>query len=122
MEHNNLRFELQWAIIREVDRINRQSQVSVSLAKRIRKLKGFADYLIADSQNPFKANDKDDVAKAFYEKWEELEKDDRRASNNRLRREVEWEQYGLLMLLFKHYNLFSEMTVPFEHIGTLELD
>lgn len=98
-------FGYDWAIVRELDRINRSSQKSTSLDERIHKLKAMAEYYLTDEEGETL-----DKYAGWREEWENSAKD---AS---VPKEVRWKQLALLIRLFKMEGVFNENTIQFENL------
>lgn len=98
-------FKWDWVVAREYDRINRSSQQSISLDKRVLKLRTLAEYYIYNDQGELK--DK-------YKDWKEQY--DSAPEYQELPEAVRWEQLRLLVRLFKQEGVFDEEDTHWENI------
>lgn len=108
-------FEYRWVIVREIDRINRQTQTIASLDARVMKLRGLATPFLQEMRKDKKRNKK---AKHWLEWWRYLS-DNEYWLYEKGPRWVRWKQFELLIALFHDVGVFLEDAIPWENI-TLE--
>lgn len=109
---NEVLFQYSWAIVREIDRINRSSQKTVSLDQRIHKLRGMAE--------PFLRNKDTGEVREEYEGW--IEEWDHAGEEAQVPKEVRWEQFALLIRLFHREGIFEEESIHWGDITYWEYD
>lgn len=106
-------FEYAWAVVREIDRINRASQVGVPLDARIHKLRAMAEPFLYDGKGEVR-----EEKASWVEAWEEVSADET-AKN---RHEVRWRQFRLLIRLFHGEGMFLDRGVSWERLAFAEMD
>lgn len=111
-DQNEILFQYSWAVVRELDRINRSSQKTVSLDARIHKLRAMAEPYLMSSDGNVKPDYED-----WYEKWEDLDPEEFKVP-----KEVRWKQLRLLIQLFHREGVFEEEGLHWEDIAYWEYD